>query len=252
MLGLLLMAAAAAPSAGATAEERFLREAHVVSIRPLGEGVTGSHRVELSDGARAERAVFKTVVTRLDSGDSFGTETVKPYRDSYRHELAAYELDKRLGFGLVPTVVEREIDGKTGSLQAWVERALSRFAPAEPPADTRRAHEAMHAMRLLDYLIYNTDRHVRNVVFGPDWRPFAIDNSIAFHAFKRPYRPLYRFPRGPVEKLRKLDARALEAALAPWLEKDELGGVRARRERALQEVDAAIARDGAGTVLFDW
>ena len=66
----------------------------------------------------------------------------------------------------------------------------------------------MHAMRLFDYLIFNTDRHVRNVVFTPDWRPVAIDNSIAFHAFLRPFRPLYRFPRGPLDRLRRLDGRA--------------------------------------------
>jgi hypothetical protein len=246
------MAAAAGPAADPTAEERFLREARVVSIRPLGEGITGSHRVELGDGRRSERALFKTVETRLDSSYSFGTETVKPYRDSYRHELAAYELDKLLGFGLVPATVQREIDGRKGSLQAWVERTLARFAPAQPPADMRRAHEAMHAMRLFDYLVFNTDRHVRNVVFRPDWRPTAIDNSIAFHAFQRPFRPLYRFPRGPVEKLRRLGARAIDEALGRYLEKDELGGVRRRRERALSEVDAAVARDGEAEALFDW
>jgi hypothetical protein len=120
-------------------------------------------------------------------------------------------LDTLLGFGLVPPVVERKIEGKRGSLQAWVERSLARFAPATPPSDMGRANEEMHAMRLFDYLIFNTDRHVRNVVFTPDWRPVAIDNSIAFHAFLRPFRPLYRFPRGPLDRLRRLDARALES-----------------------------------------
>jgi hypothetical protein len=79
----------------------------------------------------------------------------------------------------------------------------------------------------------------------------AIDNSIAFHAFVRPFRPLYRFPRGPVAKLRALDARTLDGALRRWLEKDERAAVRTRRQTALAAVDAALAREGE-RALFDW
>jgi len=251
-----LLLAAATAAAGADAEalamERALREGRIVSITPLGEGVTNSSRVELRDGARTLRAVFKTADVRVqESAYRFGAETVEAYRDTYRHEVAAYELDKSLGLRLVPPVVERKIGKQKGSLQAWVDRALPRFAPAEPPADMDRADEGVQAMRLFDYLIFNTDRHVRNVVFGPDWRPAAIDNSIAFHPFLRPYRPLYRFPRGPIERLRGLDARALRRALGRYLEKDELAGLEERRARVLRLVDAAIASSGPES-LFEW
>jgi hypothetical protein len=249
---LLLAAAQAVPGAEVEAEERFLRQARIVSIEPIGEGITGASRVVLQDGPRRARAAFKTIDTRLASRYTFGAETVGTYRDSYRHELAAYALDKLLGLRLVPPVVERKIQGKKGSLQAWVERTLPRFVPAVPPTDARRAAEAMHAMRLFDYLIYNTDRHPRNVVFDPTWRPVAIDHSLAFHAFERPFRPLYRFPRGPVERLRRLEARALDEALRRYLDKDELAGLRTRRLRALEKVDAALAAHGSEATLFEW
>lgn len=249
---LLLAAAPGLGGAGPEADERFLKGARIVSIEPIGEGITGASRVVLQDGARTGRAAFKTIDTRLQTRYSFGGETVGTYRDTYRHELAAYALDKLLGFRLVPPVVERKIDGRKGSLQIWVERTLPRFAPAVPPADSRRAAEAMHAMRLFDYLVYNTDRHPRNVVLDPTWRPVAIDHSLAFHAFTRPYRPLYRFPRGPVDRLRRLDARALDQALRRHLGKDELAGLRTRRLRALEHVDAAIAAQGPEATLFDW
>jgi hypothetical protein len=252
MLGGLLLAALAAPP-DAEAVERVLRDGQVVSVAALGEGVTNSSRVELHLGATTMRAVFKTADVRMkDSPYAFGAETVAAYRDTYRHEIAAYVLDKLLDVRLVPPVVERKIGGKKGSLQAWVERALPRFEPAAPPADMRRADEQMHAMRLFDYLIYNTDRHVRNVVFAPDWRPVAIDNSIAFHPFVRPYRPLYRFPRGPVLRLRQTDASALDRALRRYLERDEMAGLQARRERALALVDAAVASQGEEASFFDW
>jgi len=253
-LCLLLAAATAAAEADpeAAAVERSLREGRIVSIVPLGEGITNSSRVELRDGPRTLRAVFKAADVRLEKSPyRFGAETVGTYRDTYRHEVAAYELDKLLGLRLVPPVVERKIGKKKGSLQAWVDRALPRFAPALPPADMGRADEEVHALRLFDYLIFNTDRHLRNVVFGPDWRPAAIDNSIAFHPFLRPYRPLYRFPRGPVERLRGLDARSLGRALGRYLEKDELAGLAERRGRVLRLVDAAIASSGRDS-LFEW
>jgi hypothetical protein len=255
MLALLMLMAAALPAdveAERQAVERVLRDGRVVSIVPLGEGITNSSRVELRDGPRTVTAVFKTADTRVKSQFTFGSETVGFYRDTYRHEVAAYVLDTLLGFGLVPPSVERKVEGKRGSLQAWVDRSLSRFAPAPPPADQARADEQMHAMRLFDYLIFNTDRHVRNVVFGTDWRPVAIDNSIAFHAFVRPFRPLYRFPRGPLERLRALDARALDSALRRSLDRDEIAGLVRRRERVLRLADDAVAADGANAVLFEW
>ena len=254
MLLALLLATAALPAEADVerlAVERVLRQGRVVSVVPLGEGITNSSKVELRDGPRTVRAVFKTADTRLKSKFGFGTETVGFYRDTYRHEVAAYVLDTLLGFGLVPPVVERKIEGKRGSLQAWVERSLARFAPATPPSDMSRANEEMHAMRLFDYLIFNTDRHVRNVVFTPDWRPVAIDNSISFHAFLPPFRPLYRFPRDPLDRLRRLDARALESALDRYLDADEIAALRQRRERVLQRADEAAASDGAAAV-FDW
>src|SRR5690349_21096608 len=120
MFALLMLAAAALP-AGADAErqavERALRKGRIVSVAPLGEGITNSSRVELRDGPRTVTAVFKTADTRVKSRYGFGSETVGFYRDTYRHEVAAYVIDTLLGFGLVPPVVERKIEGKTGSLQ---------------------------------------------------------------------------------------------------------------------------------------
>jgi hypothetical protein len=248
---------AATVAAGADAErqavEHALREGRIVSVAPLGEGVTNSSRVELRDGERTVQAVFKTADQRMKSRYAFGAETVKVYRDTWRHEMAAYVLDTRLGFSLVPPTVEREIDGKKGSLQAWVDRSIARFEAAmQPPLNMDHADDAVQAMRLLDYLIFNSDRHVRNVVFTSDWRPVAIDNSIAFHAFVRPYRPMYRFPRGPLERLRRLEPGALDAAVAPWLEKDERAALRERRQRVLRLADSVLAALGEKAALFDW
>jgi hypothetical protein len=232
--------------------ERLLRSARVVSTRKLAEGITGSVRVELQEGTASLRAVFKVVDTRLETVDKVGNETVRSYADSWRHEVAAYELDKLLGLRLVPTVVERRIDGKRGSLQAWVDRPIARFGDGAPPPEPRHAADGVHAARLLDYLIYNRDRHVRNLLFGRDWRPIAIDNSISFQPFVSPYRPLYRFPRGAALGLARLDEATLRKAMGDYLTGDERKGLLRRVERLRTLVEAARSERGDDAALFDW
>ena len=47
------------------------------------------------------------------------------FQDSYKTEIAAYEIDKMLGSGMVPATVERVIDNRRGSLQLWVDVLMS-------------------------------------------------------------------------------------------------------------------------------
>ena len=46
---------------------------------------------------------------------------VHGFFESYRAEIAAYELDKLLGLSMVPPTVERKVKGETGSAQMWVD-----------------------------------------------------------------------------------------------------------------------------------
>lgn len=254
LLALLLAAADLACGAPARADavacERVLRQGKVVSSRDVGQGVSGAIRIRLRAADGEVRAVFKSVETTFE-GFHFHGEKAARYRDSWKHEVAAYDLDRLLGLRLVPPTVERKLDGKRGSLQAWAEMPLTRFGRGPLPEDPSRAETYLHAQRFLDYLVFNTDRHVRNVMFGPDWRPVAIDHSIAFHPFVRPYRPLHRFPRGPIEALERMDPHAIQEALGRYLEKDEMQGLLERRARLLTLARAARAekRDDA---FFEW
>jgi hypothetical protein len=244
------LACGAPERADLAACEQVLRRGRVVARREVGQGVSGAILMRLRHGDAEVPAVFKSVEARVP-GYSFNGEQVATYRDTWKHEVAAYELDRLLGLRLVPPTVERKVDGKRGSMQAWAERPLSRFGQGPPPEDPARAEAYLHAQRLLDYLTFNTDRHVRNVLLGAEWRPVAIDNSIAFHPFVRPYRPLHRFPRGPAAALERLDPRALRERLGRYLEKDEIRGLVARRARVLEFVAAARA-SGRTDAFFEW
>ena len=99
--------------------EIFLRDARIVGMKPIGVGVTKPMKVTLSDGERTHHAVWKSIDEvrhGVVKGRNGGFQAA--FKDSYKYEIAAYELDKMLGFDLVPPTVEREIDGKKkGSLQ---------------------------------------------------------------------------------------------------------------------------------------
>lgn len=234
------------------AAERFLRTARIASNVAVGQGITGARILELEADGQRRRAVFKAVDERVEVDYHFGKETATEFRDSFRHELAAYELDKLLGLGLVPPVVERKIDGRPGSLQVWVARTNLRFVRRLPLPSPESSSQYVHAVRLLDYLIFNTDRHLRNLFFDEQWRPVVIDHSMAFHSFTRPARPLHRFPREPVARLRALDRRRLERALGDYLHDDQLDALEARRLIALELVDRAVTERGSDEALFDW
>jgi hypothetical protein len=250
-----LLLAAATAAAGADAEalavERALREGRIVSVAPLGEGITNSSRVELRDGARTCAPSSRPPTFRLEKSPyRFGSETVGAYRDTYRHEVAAYELDKLLGLRLVPPVVERKIGKKKGSLQAWVDRALPRFAPRSPARghEPRGRGDARHAPLRLPHLQHGPPRAER----GLPHRLAAgghrqLDRLPSVPAPVPPALPLPpRSHRAPPP----LDARSLRRALGRYLENDELAGIEERRARGAPAGGRGrLLRTGP---LFEW
>jgi hypothetical protein len=250
-----LVPASGLPLAGEAAET-FLRTAAVVSREPLGEGVTRSERLTLRDGTRTCRAAWKTIherkmgLQRLERG---GLEF--DFRDSWKSEVAAWELDKLLGLGLVPPTVERRIGGRTGALQMWVERAMTeddRGRRGLEPPDLAAWNVQMHRVRLLHQLTYNTDyRNVHNVLVDASFRIYAIDSSRAFRIQHELMVPddLVRFSRAVLEGLAALDRPTVEARLGAWLEKMQIDGLMARRDLILALARRRVAEKGEAAVL---
>jgi len=226
------------PLEGAPAEE-FLRAARVVDRRRIGGGLTRPERLTLADGTRTLRAIWKTIdehrmgLRQLEGGAEFD------FRDSWRHEVAAYELDKLLGLGLVPPTVERRIDGRDGSLQIWVEGAMTedeRRKRGLAAPDVEAWNAQMHRVRLLHQITGNTTyRNPANVLADRAFRIYAVDSSRAFRIRTDLLEPkdLVRFSRATLEKLTALDRPALDARLGRWLEKGQIAGLLARRDRIL-------------------
>jgi hypothetical protein len=144
--------------------ERFLREADVTEREKIGTGVTNPEKITLELDGVVRHAVFK----RVDKD-----------HDSWRNEVAAYELDKALGLGMVPPTVERRIGGRKGCLQLWVTGVtMTKFDGSFKDVD--RWREQVSVMWLFDDLIANIDRHLNNAMVSPENRLMLIDNSKTF------------------------------------------------------------------------
>ncbi len=237
--------------------EKFLRTADVVRKKALGIGITHSEQYTLSDGSRTHRAVWKTIDEFKRGATSFeGGGVVIDFADSYKHEIAAYELDKLLGTDLVPPTVERTFGRTTGSLQMWVEGAMTeadRKQKKLAPPDPQAWNEQMYKVRLLHQLTYDTDaRNIRNVLIDPAFRIYAIDFSRSFtgYADLRSEKELTRFSRPALEALKALDRPTLDARLGHWLGGPQIAALLKRRDKILALAARRVAESGEAAVLY--
>jgi hypothetical protein len=247
------------PLTGEAAEE-FLRTAEVIDREDIPEGVTRPQRLTLTDGVRTLRASWKTVDEHrigLWRDERGGYQF--DFRDSWKHEVAAYELDKLLGLGMVPPAVARRIDGRMGALQMWVEGVMTEDDRQEKglqPKGPRQViflHNQIHCVRLFHQLMYNTDyRNAENVLVDPDFRLYVIDASRAFRIQQELLSPddLQCFSRRALERLKALDRDSIEAAMGKWLDDRQVEGLLERRDKILTLVKVRIIENGQGKTLF--
>ena len=161
----------------------------------------------------------------------------------HRREVAAFELSRLLGWGLVPPTVERRGEHGPGSLQLFVEHdpELHYFALRE------RAHLRAQLVRIaiFDLAANNADRKAGHVLLGAGHRLWAIDNALCFHGDAKLRTVIWDFAgeevdAGSVHDLervrRQLGAGAPEAGALAGL----LAG--AEREALLERLGDLIAR----------
>ena len=232
----------------------FLERAEVLG-KPEGFdslAITEPVRVTLSDGQRTLRAIFKdeeTLYPRFRFGD--GREAAKVH-DSYKHEIAAYELDRMLALDLVPACVERILFSRRGALCLWVENAMTeadRRHEELEPADWESWGRRMALVRVFQQLIADQDfSNIRNVLVDRNFRVYKVDSSMAFPADRRLLDEdrLSRLPRPFLEALEGLDRAEVTDRLAPWLTRAEIKALWARRDRILELGRERAAEAGGG------
>jgi len=240
---------------GAEAEE-FLKTAEILDMEHIPTGVTLPRKATLQKGEQTLHAVWKTIDAdqRIEQLDGKVPEI--GFRDSYKHEVAAYELDKLLGLDIVPPTVGRRIDGENGSLQLWVEGVMTdterRQKNIEPP-NPQDWNNQMFTIRLFLQLTHDTDyNNVSNLLVDPDFRIYAIDFSRAFRMQRRLRKEesLTRFSVKLIDRLRTLDDQMVKEKLGPWLSKGQIKSLLIRRDEILDLVDERIAERGEAAVMY--
>ncbi len=237
--------------------ERFLQTAKVVDKSNIPIGVTRPQRLELSDGERSASAVWKTVqIYRPIQHFQDGGPPEIGFRDNYKHEVAAYELDKILMLNLVPPTVERRIRGQWGSLQLWLEDVISEQERMErklAAPDTERWAHYMYNVRLFHNLTDNSDfNNVNNLLVDRDFRIWLIDSSRAFRTNKKLISEgdLEWFSRSVLGRLRLLSDELLSEKVGRWLTKAQIRTLLLRRDLILARAELLVAERGEDAVLF--
>ena len=214
--------------------EEFLTNAEVVKIETLGSGVTRPKRVTLErDGVRV-RGVFKGV----SHNEQRMGNTVVEYADHWHNEIAAYRLDRLLDLQVVPVTVEREIDGRRGSLQFWVDGLINWRIVTEQglePGDWCAMEPQYQLLKVFDALIHNLDRTQENLTFEKsEWILVLIDHSRAFAAKPRISQKnqsdYLRVTPTMARRLQGLGREQLMTALHPYLSLSQIRGLLTRRD----------------------
>lgn len=236
--------------------EEFLKTAKVVSLVDIGKGVTRSRKATLELNGVTESAVFKII----DEKPSIGVTTLEDgrvdaaFQDSWRTEVAAYELDKMIGLGMVPATVERRHGTEVGSLQFWVTSMMDERRRQKEnlrPPDPQAWNDQMNKLFVWDNLIYNVDLNLGNILITEQWKMIAIDSSRSFRPFGRlkDTKLMVRFSRSLLAKLAELKEPELKARVGKYLSGDQIQGVMKRRD-LIVAFAAKLAKEKGEAAVF--
>lgn len=240
----------------------FLKNAKVVSSRPIGKGITGALRLTLNDGTRTHDAAFQKVDDKSSDQDiRSGRKRAGELRfvDSYRYNIAAWELARLLGLqGMMPATIERRYRGDVGALSWWVDDVMMDEAERErtsaqpPDGGSLPMVRQRQLMQVFAELLYDTDRNKGNVVYTNDWQLVMLDFTRAFrtHSTLRAPQSLGMIDRNLLARLRALTKEGVTKAVGSQLTAEEVNALIARRDLIVAHFDQLVKERGEKAVLF--
>jgi hypothetical protein len=158
----------------------------------------------------------------------------------YAHEIVAYKLNQLMDLELVPVTVLRELDGRPGSLQIWMQAAIDRRQLTDyDRLDLLEGleDEIMQA-RIFNALIADRDRSEEGYLLLPrESRLLLTDNTRAFSISNRIDDLI---PEGcAIEAdfelaMRGLDRGTLESEVGGYLSDAQIDALLSRRDIILE------------------
>jgi hypothetical protein len=238
----------------------FLKDAKVLRTRGTPKGVTAPKRLTLSDGNIEHDAVFQAIDDRKMvqqlGGGARPTTTEFNFVDSYKYNIAAYELATLLGLDyMMPVYVERRWNGQLGSISWFVPTLMDeadRIKKKIQPPNPTDWNNQMYRMRVFAALLRDTDRNLTNVLITHQWKVMMIDFTRAFrlqHELLHP-KDLQKIDRELFAKLEAMTLADAKGAVKDSLTKSELEAVMKRRELLVAHFKKLIAENGEAKVLY--
>ncbi len=233
----------------------FMRTARVGRTREL-RGITRPRQVLLEKDGLRMHAIFHDIDVEKSRFEGRLTGTQLGFRDTYKFQIAGYEMARLLGLDNVPPAIKRKLWGKGGSLAAWVEnimfdRRQMRKRNIDPP-DVQRWNNQVYIMHIFDALIENTDRTLENVLIDSNWKVWMIDHTRAFRRSSdvKNLKAISHCERNLWEKLRTLDEAVVNQRLKKLLRSTEIKAMLKRREQLVEHIRKLITERGEERVLY--
>lgn len=253
-------APSSAPEMSVAQIKDYLVNAKIVRTRGTNKGVTAPKRVTLSNGALEHDAVFQAIddhqmVAHLGGG-ARQTQTELNFVDSYKYNIAAYEIATLLGLDyMMPVYVERRWNGQVGSISWFVPSMMDESErlkkKIEPPSPTQW-NQQMYRMRVFSSLVRDTDRNLTNVLITSEWKVMMIDFTRAFRLQPelQHLKDLQKIDRTLLTKLQTLDREDVRKVTGDNLTKGELDAMMVRRDMLVAHFKKLIADLGEEKVLY--
>jgi hypothetical protein len=213
--------------------EEFLKSAKIAKVGDIPIGVTRPKRAYLEPGGVALSFAWKVLPPGRKDG----------YFESYKSEIAAYELDKLLGMNMVPVTVERRVNNELGAAILWLEgvRSWETVLPLPKPASW---NFELARMKMFDDLISNSDRNKGNLLVDAEWHLYLIDHSRAFVTDQKLPQQLQNIDRKLWERMQSLDEAALTSSLGQWLDSAQIRALLKRRDAMKKVIDGLVQKNG--------
>jgi hypothetical protein len=219
--------------------EEYLRTAEVDHFDTVPLGVTHPKRAFFKPGGLVPSAAWKVLPPGRPAG----------YWESYKSEIAAYELDKLLELHMVPVAVEKRWKGETAAAILWLapihpwKEMESRPKPAKWVRQVAR-------MKMFDNFICNKDRNAGNLLVDDDWNLYLIDHSRAFLNDRDLAVKMEHIDRELWKRLLALDEPTIAAAIGKWVEGGTIRAMLARRDKMKMAIDKLVAATSEPAVFL--
>jgi hypothetical protein len=219
--------------------EEFLRTAPFQRVEEVPIGVTKPLRAHFAPGGPAASVAWKVLPPGRQRG----------FWESYKSEIAAYELDKALDLNMVPPVVERRWKGDLGAAILWLAPVRSWKEVEHAPKPDRWNIQVVR-MKMFDNLIGNIDRNAGNLLVDAAWNLFLIDHSRAFVTETRLPAAMTRVDRDLWTRMSALDEPTASKVLGRWVDRASVRALLKRRDRMREAIDALVKGSSEAAIFI--